>query len=52
VLDSPRSAALIEPAAPEDLLVVGSRGVRGLRWFGSVGEGVAHRAASSVLIVR
>jgi nucleotide-binding universal stress UspA family protein len=35
-----------------DLLVVGSRGLHGLRALGSVSERVAHRAASSVLVVR
>jgi nucleotide-binding universal stress UspA family protein len=35
-----------------DLLVVGSRGMRGLRALGSVSEAVAHRAPCSVLIVR
>ena len=35
-----------------DLLVVGSRGLRGLRALGSVSESVAHRAPASVLIVR
>jgi nucleotide-binding universal stress UspA family protein len=44
--------ALIEAASRADLLVVGSRGVGGLRALGSVSERVAHRAASSVLVVR
>jgi nucleotide-binding universal stress UspA family protein len=35
-----------------DLLVVGSRGLHGLRALGSVSERVAHRADSSVLVVR
>ena len=35
-----------------DLLVVGSRGLRGVRALGSVSEAVAHRAPSSVLVVR
>lgn len=35
-----------------DLLIVGSRGVRGVRALGSVSEAVAHRAPSSVLVVR
>lgn len=34
------------------LIVVGSRGVTGLRSFGSVSERVAHQASCSVLIVR
>jgi nucleotide-binding universal stress UspA family protein len=44
--------ALVEAAAGADLLVVGSRGASGLRALGSVSERVAHRAASSVLVVR
>ncbi len=35
-----------------DLLVVGSRGLHGIRALGSVSERVAHRAACSVLVVR
>ncbi len=44
--------ALVDAASRCDLLVVGSRGVGGLRALGSVSERVAHRAASSVLVVR
>lgn len=44
--------ALVRAAARADLLVVGSRGASGLRALGSVSERVAHRAASSVLVVR
>jgi nucleotide-binding universal stress UspA family protein len=44
--------ALSERASGEDLVVVGSRGLRGVRALGSVGEQVAHRASGSVLIVR
>lgn len=44
--------ALVEAAAAADLLVVGSRGMSGVRALGSVSERVAHRAASSVLVVR
>jgi len=44
--------ALLEAAADADLVVVGSRGLRGLRALGSVSERVAHRARSSVLVVR
>lgn len=44
--------ALVSASAESDLLVVGSRGLRGLRALGSVSEQVAHQAASSVLIVR
>jgi nucleotide-binding universal stress UspA family protein len=50
----------VDPAAPAkalvdagaDLVVVGSRGLRGVRALGSVSESVGHRAASSVLVVR
>jgi nucleotide-binding universal stress UspA family protein len=45
-------AALLAAAAGADLLVVGSRGLHGLRALGSVSERVAHQAHSSVLIVR
>jgi nucleotide-binding universal stress UspA family protein len=44
--------ALLAAAAGADLLVVGSRGLHGLSALGSVSERVAHRAQSSVLIVR
>ena len=35
-----------------DLVVVGSRGLKGIRALGSVSERVAHRASSPVLVVR
>jgi hypothetical protein len=35
-----------------DLVVVGSRGLHGVRALGSVSERVAHRARASVLVVR
>jgi nucleotide-binding universal stress UspA family protein len=44
--------ALVDLAAEADLLVVGSRGLHGPRALGSVSERVAHRAPSSVLVVR
>ena len=44
--------ALVEAAAAADLLVVGSRGLHGLRALGSVSERVAHEAPCSVLVVR
>ena len=45
-------AALVAAAAGADLLVVGSRGLHGLKALGSVSERVAQQAGSSVLIVR
>jgi nucleotide-binding universal stress UspA family protein len=45
-------AALVAAAADADLLVVGSRGLHGLKALGSVSERVAHQAHSSVLVVR
>lgn len=44
--------ALASRVTPADLLVVGSRGLRGVRAVGSVSEAVAHSSPSSVLIVR
>ena len=44
--------ALVEAARDADLLVVGSRGLHGLRALGSVSERVAHDASCSVLVVR
>ncbi|HEX2291813.1 MAG TPA: universal stress protein [Gaiellaceae bacterium] len=51
VEDHPVSA-LVSESADADLVVVGSRGLQGLKALGSVSERVAHQAASSVLIVR
>lgn len=44
--------ALVEAAAEADLVVLGARGLSGSRALGSVSERVAHRANSSVLVVR
>jgi nucleotide-binding universal stress UspA family protein len=44
--------ALTAAAADGDLLVVGSRGLHGLKSLGSVSERVAHNAHCSTLIVR
>lgn len=44
--------ALAAVSREADLLVVGSRGLHGIRALGSVSERVAHRAACSVLVVR
>jgi nucleotide-binding universal stress UspA family protein len=50
-LDEPVHA-LVSRARPADLVVLGSRGLHGLRAIGSVSERVAHRAPCSVLVVR
>ncbi|HEU6444573.1 MAG TPA: universal stress protein [Gaiellaceae bacterium] len=44
--------ALVASSADADLLVVGSRGLHGLKALGSVSERVAHEAQCSTLIVR
>jgi len=44
--------ALLDAATSFDLLILGARGLRGLRALGSVSERVAHRAPTSVLVVR
>jgi nucleotide-binding universal stress UspA family protein len=44
--------ALTAASDPADLLVLGSRGLHGLKSLGSVSERVAHRANTSVLVVR
>ena len=52
--EQPEGAVDVLVAASEsaDLVVVGSRGLHGLKALGSVSERVAHRAESSVLVVR
>jgi nucleotide-binding universal stress UspA family protein len=50
--DAPPVAALVAASQDADLLVLGSRGLRGLRALGSVSEQVGHEAACSVLVVR
>jgi nucleotide-binding universal stress UspA family protein len=52
--DSPNEPvrALVAAAADADLLVVGSRGLHGLKALGSVSERVSHEARCSTLIVR
>jgi nucleotide-binding universal stress UspA family protein len=44
--------ALVEAGMEADLLVVGSRGLHGIKALGSVSERVAHKARCSVLVVR
>lgn len=51
VRDEKPVPALLAAARNADLLVVGSRGVSGVRTLGSVSERVAHRAPCSLLIV-
>lgn len=50
--DADPVGTLVEASREADLLVVGSRGLRGLKALGSVSERVAHEAACSVLVVR
>jgi nucleotide-binding universal stress UspA family protein len=52
VVDADPVSALVDAGANADMLVVGSRGLHGLRALGSVSERVAHRARCSVLVVR
>ena len=50
---SVRAVAMLAAASQSaDLVVVGSRGLRGLKALGSVSERVAYQARSSVLVVR
>ena len=44
-------AALVERSRSVDLIVVGSRGVHGLRSIGSISERVAHQAHCTTLVV-
>jgi nucleotide-binding universal stress UspA family protein len=44
--------AIVSSAADADLVVVGSRGLHGLKALGSVSERVAHRVNCSALVVR
>ena len=53
VVDKRRPVEVLTTASREsDLLVVGSRGLHGVRALGSVSERVAHQARCSVLVVR
>lgn len=51
-IDEEPVEALTRASLDADLLVVGSRGLHGVRALGSVSERVAHRARCSVLVVR
>ncbi len=48
----PPVIALVDASQDADLIVVGSRGLRGVEALGSVSERVAYDAACSVLVVR
>jgi universal stress protein A len=50
--DEPALGVLVAASEPADLVVVGSRGLHGLKALGSLSERVAHQARSSVLVVR
>jgi nucleotide-binding universal stress UspA family protein len=50
--DAPVVDVLVGASESADLVVVGSRGLHGLKAIGSVSERVAHQAHSSVLVVR
>jgi nucleotide-binding universal stress UspA family protein len=45
-------SALVDASKKADLVIVGGRGLAGVRALGSVSERVAHRAHCSVLVVR
>jgi nucleotide-binding universal stress UspA family protein len=49
---APAVETLVAASESTDLIVVGSRGLHGLKALGSVSERVAHQARSSVLVVR
>jgi nucleotide-binding universal stress UspA family protein len=51
-LDEHPVGALVEASRAAELLVVGSRGLHGLRALGSVSERVAHKASCSTLVIR
>jgi nucleotide-binding universal stress UspA family protein len=50
--DEPALDMLVAASESADLVVVGSRGLHGLKALGSVSERAAHQARSSVLVVR
>jgi nucleotide-binding universal stress UspA family protein len=52
IVDDSPVDALVDAASAGDLLIVGNRGLHGWRSLGSVSERVAHKASSSVLVVR
>ena len=52
VVEGPVDDVLVDESHRADLLVVGNRGLHGVRALGSVSERVAHKAPCSVLVVR
>jgi nucleotide-binding universal stress UspA family protein len=52
IVDGSAVEALVDASGSSDLVIVGSRGLHGLGSLGSVSERVAHKARSSVLVVR
>lgn len=50
--DAKAVEALVAASESGDLVVIGSRGLRGLRSLGSVSERVAHQARCSTLVIR
>ncbi len=52
VVDEHPVRVLVRASMDADIVVVGSRGLHGLKSLGSVSERVAHQAACSVLVVR
>jgi nucleotide-binding universal stress UspA family protein len=52
VVDDDPVHALVAASAESDLIVVGSRGLHGVKALGSVSERVAHQATCSTLIFR
>jgi nucleotide-binding universal stress UspA family protein len=50
--EAPPVKALVDASATADLVIVGSRGLHGIRALGSVSERIAHQASCSVLVVR
>jgi nucleotide-binding universal stress UspA family protein len=51
-IDAQPVDALVAASRDSELIVVGSRGLHGIRALGSVSERIAHQAACSVLVVR
>lgn len=45
-------AALVDASQDADIIVVGSRGLHGIKALGSVSERVAHQATCSVIVIR